>query len=134
MHTNDEGRVGTFTVDCSIQHPIHRERVAPVDDALVDTGSELTWIPASILRELGIATEKARETFIMADGRRLTRDVGFVIVRVGDRFTIDEVVFGEAGDLAILGARSLEGMNLAADPRAKRLVSAGPIPAARAAA
>jgi len=39
-------------------------------------------------------------------------------------------VFGEAGDLVLLGARSLEGLNLRVDPLTKTLVDAGPAPAA----
>jgi len=38
-------------------------------------------------------------------------------------FTVDEVVFAEKGDLLLLGARSLEGMNLTVDPRRKKLVA-----------
>ena len=40
---------------------------------------------------------------------------------VGDAFTIDEMVFGEPRDLVLLGARSLEGLNLRIDPVAKAL-------------
>jgi hypothetical protein len=46
---------------------------------------------------------------------------------------VDEVVFGEPADLAILGSRSLEGLNLRIDPVRKQLVDAGPAPAAVAA-
>jgi hypothetical protein len=49
---------------------------------------------------------------------------------VGRHFTIDEVVFAEPGDLLLLGARTLEGLNLTVDSRRKRLVAAGPLPAA----
>ena len=42
-------------------------------------------------------------------------------------------VFGEPGDLTLLGSRTLEGLNVRIDPRAKRLVDAGPAPAATAA-
>ena len=52
------------------------------------------------------------------------------LIRVEKSFTIDEVVFAEKGDLLLLGARSLEGLNLAVDPRRKKLVAAGPVPAA----
>jgi hypothetical protein len=45
--------------------------------------------------------------------------------------TVDEVVFAEKGDLLLLGARTLEGLNLVVDSRRKRLVAAGPLPAAR---
>ena len=40
------------------------------------------------------------------------------------------LVFGEPGDLTLLGARTLEGLSLVVDPRKKRLVAAGPILAA----
>jgi clan AA aspartic protease len=100
-------------------------------DLLVDTGAESTWIPRAILESIGIAPER-RETYQVADGRHLTRDVGYVIVHAGGKATNDDVVFGEPGDLSVLGARSLEGLNLRVDPRQKRLVDAGPIIAARA--
>jgi len=45
-------------------------------------------------------------------------------------FTIDEVVFAQKGDLLLLGARTLEGLNLVVDSRRKKLVAAGPLPAA----
>jgi hypothetical protein len=45
----------------------------------------------------------------------------------------DDIVFGEPGDLTLLGARSLEGLDLRIEPVTKRLVDAGPAPAAVAA-
>ena len=66
----------------------------------------------------------------MANGKVITRSVGFAIFRVGKQFTIDEVVFAEPGDMVLLGARTLEGMNLTVDPARKKLVAAGPLPAA----
>jgi hypothetical protein len=41
--------------------------------------------------------------FIMANGQVVTRGVGFAILRIGSNFTIDEIVFAEPGDLALLG-------------------------------
>jgi predicted aspartyl protease len=66
----------------------------------------------------------------MEYGQTITRSVGFAILRVDKYFTIDEVVFGEQGDLTILGARTLEGLSLAVDSRNKKLIAAGPLPAA----
>jgi hypothetical protein len=43
---------------------------------------------------------------------------------------MEEVVFAQPGDLSLLGARTLEGFNAVVDARKKRLVAAGPIPAA----
>jgi predicted aspartyl protease len=69
----------------------------------------------------------------MANGRQITRHVGYAIVRVGEHVTIDEVVFAEPGDLQLLGARTLEGLNLTIDPARRRLVGTGPLPVAAAA-
>lgn len=63
--------------------------------------------------------------------RRSRESVGFAIVRLGGAFTVDEVVFGESGDQCLLGTRTLEGLNLTVDARRKRLLAAGPLPAAR---
>ena len=56
--------------------------------------------------------------------------MGFPIIHAGGTFTTDEIVFGEPADLVLLGARSLEGLNLKVDLVGKRLVSAGPMFAA----
>ena len=66
----------------------------------------------------------------MANGHVVTRSVGFAIIRVDKYFTIDEVVFADPGDLLLLGARTLEGLNLAVDSTRKKLVAAGPLPVA----
>jgi hypothetical protein len=42
------------------------------------------------------------------------------------------VVFAEPGDMTLLGAHSLEGLNLRVDSTARRLVPAGPIVTAAA--
>jgi predicted aspartyl protease len=97
---------------------------------LVETGSEYTWVPATVLDRLDIGREKKDVRFVMANGQEITRSVGFAIVRHESFFTIDEVVFGEPGDLELLGARTLEGLNLQVDPQRKKLVAAGPVPAA----
>jgi predicted aspartyl protease len=97
---------------------------------LVDTGSEYPWVPEETLEKLGILREKKDLEFVMANGKTITRSVGFAIVRCEDAFTVDEVVFAEPGDLLLLGARTLEGMNRIVDSRLKKLVAAGPLPAA----
>ena len=97
---------------------------------LVDTRSEYTWIPAARLEKIGVKREKKDVRFIMANGEVFTRNVGFAVLRVAHHFTIDEVVFAEAGDLVLLGARTLEGLNLTVDAARKKLVASGPLPAA----
>jgi predicted aspartyl protease len=122
--------MGTFTVSCRIENPVERSRGADLPQMLVNTGSEYTWVPATILEQFGIAREKKDPTFVMANGQQITRSVGFAILRHTAYFTIDEVVFAEPGDLLLLGARTLEGFNLRVDAAQKKLVAAGPLPAA----
>lgn len=122
--------MGTFHVGCRLENHVHRDRAITVPRALVDTGSEYTWIPAKTLEKIGVPREKKDLVFTMANGQTITRSVGFAILRVEKHFTIDEVVFAELGDLTLLGARTLEGLSLVVDPRKKELVAAGPIPAA----
>ena len=101
--------MGTFSVGCKIENSVDRSRHVKLPRMLVDTGSEYTWAPATTLEKIGIAREKKDVEFMMANGQRITRSVGFAIIRVDKAFTIDEVVFAEKGDLLLLGARSLEG-------------------------
>lgn len=118
--------MGLFSVECVIENQQFRTRTVRVSNVLVDTGSELTWIKQDSLESVGIGTEKDDLRFVMANGQTITRSIGFAIIRVGDAVTTDEVVFGEAGDLQLLGARTLEGLNLRVDSRNRRLVAAGP--------
>jgi predicted aspartyl protease len=123
--------VGMFRVTIGVES-LARGRVRDVPEALVDTGSELTWIPRAILESLDVAVER-RRAFIVADGRRVERDVGYAIVHAAGTATVDEVVFGEESDFPLLGVRSLEGLNLRVDPVKKQLVDAGPVLAVAAA-
>jgi predicted aspartyl protease len=118
--------VGTFRIDIAIEHPAHRGERLGIQDVLVDTGSEFTWIPTPVLEQLGIQRERTQR-FILADGRVLERDIGIAIVHAEATLTPDWVVFAESGDMTLLGAHSLEGLNLRVDPAARRLVPAGPI-------
>jgi predicted aspartyl protease len=97
-----------------------------VENALVDTGSEYTWVPRDVLESLRIRPERT-ERFIVADGRTLERPLGFAIIHAGGTTAPDLVVFAEPGDMVLLGARSLEGLNLRVDALRKQLTPAGPV-------
>lgn len=118
--------VGTFRTTIMIESAERRGEMRTVEDALVDTGSEFTWAPRAVLEELGIRAEMIQRFFV-PDGRQLERSVGIGIVHAAGTKAPDYVVFGEPGDMIILGARSLEGMNLRVDALRKQLVPAGPI-------
>ena len=121
--------IGTFRTTMTLENPLRRGERRSLPDTLVDTGAELSWAPRAVLENLGIMPEK-RLGFRTADGRAIYREIGYAIVGAGAAETIDEVVFAEAGDMILLGARSLEGLNLRVDARSKQLVDAGPIVAA----
>ena len=122
--------MGTFYVGASVANHKNQKLATHIPKLLVDTGSERTWLPEAALERIGVVREKKDQAFVMANGSVVTRSVGFAIVRVGGSFTIDEVVFAEKGDLVLLGARTLEGLNLVVNPTVRKLVAAGPIPAA----
>ena len=121
--------MGTFRTHIEIENPVHPGARRLLHGVLVDTGAELSWLPAEVLESLGIGRRKVWR-FRQADGTILERETGYAIIRAGDTESVDEVVFGEPGDLVLLGARTLEGLNLRIDPVTKRLVDAGPAPAA----
>ena len=122
--------MGTFYAKCKIENPTNRSRSVVIPKLLVDTGSEFTWAPERMLARIGIRREKKDVRFVLANGQEVTRSVGFAIIRLDKYFTIDEVIFAEPGDLALLGARTLDGLNLTVEPVRRRLVASGPLPVA----
>ena len=124
--------MGIFRTTVGVESPITRGDVRLLADTMVDTGSEFSWIPRSILESLGVRKERS-QGFVVADGRRVDRDIGYAIIHAAGAATNDDVVFAEDGDMVLLGVRSLEGLNLRIDVVKKQLVDAGPIVAAPAA-
>jgi hypothetical protein len=83
---------------------------------------------AGQLEELGIRAQRKQAFEVeVADGRRIERDIGYALVRAGGTEAPDLVVFAEAGDMTLLGAHSLGGLNLRIDPIRKELLPAGPV-------
>jgi predicted aspartyl protease len=124
--------MGILRVAIAVESPMQRGDTRELVDVMVDTGSEYTWIPRAVLTELGIPVERL-ERFVTADGRIIARELGYAIVHAAETRTVDEVVFAEEGDMTLLGAHTIEGMNLRVDLKTKRLLPAGPVPAAAAA-
>jgi predicted aspartyl protease len=121
--------MGTFRIDIQIENPARPGERRALHSVLVDTGAELTWCPEQILDALGVERRK-RVRFRQADGSVLERWTGPAFIYAGGTTATDDVVFGEGTDMVLLGARSLEGLNLRVDPVSKNLVDAGPVPAA----
>jgi predicted aspartyl protease len=116
-------------VDIEIENPARPGAKSRLHGVLVDTGSELTWVPATELEAIGVQRRKLTR-FRQATGTIVERWTGAGMVYAGGTSTADDIVFGHPGDLVLLGARTLEGLNLRVDPVTKQLVDAGPAPAA----
>ncbi len=121
--------MGTFRVDVEIENPARPGERRVLKSVAVDTGAELSWVPAVILDSLGVERH-GKWRFRQVDGTILERWVGGAFVHVAGKRTTDDLVFGEPGDLVLLGSRTLEGLNLRVEPVTKQLVDAGPAPAA----
>jgi hypothetical protein len=114
--------VSIFKVHVVACNPKDRRQLTLPLEALVDTGSELTWLPAAILRGIGVEPG-CRQIFALACGQAVERQTGYVILRSRGHETAGEVVFGEPGDPPLLGARALAGFGVTMDDQTQRFVS-----------
>ncbi len=90
-------------------------------NALVDTGSTFTCLPANLLSEFGVVPYR-RIQFELSDGSVVEDDLGIVHVRMEGIITPTIAIFADEGAPALLGAYTLEGALLAVDPVRQRLV------------
>jgi len=93
-------------------------------DALVDTGATYTWIPRPVLQKLGIVPAFKRE-FLLADGRRIQRDVAQVVARINGQSLYTLCIFGDEKSEPLLGMVTLEEFGLGIDPVNRKLI---PVP------
>ncbi len=125
--------MGIFRTTVGVASLSDPQRRVDVEHMMVDTGSEYTWIAEERLSQLGVTPVRS-DRFETADGRILERHVGFAMLHAGGRSAPSVVVFAQPGDMVLLGAHGLEGLNLRVDLGRKELVPAGPMPAANATA
>ena len=114
--------MGTFTVPVEVGDSNGQ---AFVDiQALVDTGSTYTSIPASILSGLGVEVIE-RHPFEFADESIVEYGIGQATIRLDGRDRTVVVVFMPEGTSPLLGATTLEMFGLGVDPVEMRLA---PVP------
>ena len=118
-----------FKVSAVVRNTKDENKVSQPVEVLVDSGSELTWLPRDVL--IGIEVKPLRKrNFTTATKQQVTRETGYAIVSAEGFETVDEVVFAEPGDLALLGVRTLEGFGVMVDNIAHRFVATTTIVAA----
>ena len=113
--------MGTFTWPMRITS-MDGQRSSEIE-ATVDTGALYTMLPARALRELGVEPTGSR-TFLIADGSRVSMDIGEARATIDGESVVTIVAFGEDNAPPVLGAYTLEGLALAVDPASRRLVPA----------
>ncbi len=114
--------MSAFKVNVVARNPKREELSTQPLPALVDTGSELTWLPADVLMSVGI-TPRRKRIFATATQQKIEREVGYAILSAEGYETNDEVVFAEPGDMTLLGVRTLEGFGVMVDNIAHRFVA-----------
>jgi predicted aspartyl protease len=111
--------MGLTRVVVRISNPADRSRRIEAE-MLVDSGAIFSVVPADELRALGIEPEKV-ERFSLADGTSVTRPVGIARLEIAAASGGAPVIFGEPGDVWLLGALSLESLGLMLDPFKREL-------------
>jgi len=114
--------MSAFKVNVVARNPKREELSTQPIPALVDSGSELTWLPADVLASVGI-TQRRKRIFATARQQKVEREVGYAILSAEGYETNDEVVFAEPGDMRLLGVRTLEGFGVMVDNIAHRFVA-----------
>lgn len=102
--------------------PLNDPTRVVVEQFLVDSGASLTVLPENLWKSLGLEAQD-HVRIRLADGRMVTRPVGFAMIRFDGRSTPSRVILGEADDSKLLGVVTLEEMGLTLDPL-KRTLSA----------
>lgn len=114
--------VSLFKVNVVARNPKDESKATPPIEALVDTGSELTWLAADLLAQIGVTPRRTR-TFVTATKQIVSREVGYAILAAEGFETTDEVVFAQPGDMILLGVRTIEGFGVSVDNIGHRFVA-----------
>jgi clan AA aspartic protease len=93
--------------------------------ALVDTGATDTFLPASVLRKLGIQPA-GRRAYELADGSEQELPIGFGVIEVLGRAAGGTLVFAGEKEEPLLGVTVLESAGLWVDPQQERLIRRPP--------
>jgi predicted aspartyl protease len=114
--------VSIFKVNLVACNPKQREQMTMPLAALVDTGSELTWLPAEALQGIGIEA-LSLGTVPIAKDITVEREVGYALLRANGSEIAAGVVFARPGDRVRIGTQALAGFGVKMDDRAQRFVS-----------
>jgi predicted aspartyl protease len=110
--------MGTLEVRLQVSNPFSQAAVTV--DALVDSGSIYSAMPASFLRDLGIEPFETRSMRI-ANGEVAEYETGVSGFSAEGRYGIAWVIFGPPYQY-LIGATTLEDLALVIDPMGERVI------------
>ena len=111
--------MGMTVTKVRLHNPARRDRSVEVE-MIVDSGAIFSVVPGTLLRQIGIRPEST-ESFDLADGRPVRREIGNALYEIGDCTRAAPVVFGRKGDACLLGVVTLEALGLRLDPLRRKL-------------
>ena len=91
----------------------------------MDTGATDTFLPASVLRKLGIRPASQR-TYELADNTEVELPIGVGVIAMLGQVAGGTVVFAGENDEPLLGVTVLESIGLWIDPQLERLIPRPP--------
>lgn len=83
--------MGIFRTTITIENPTQPGVTLPVERVMVDTGSEYTWVPRTVLEAHALSPIRSVH-FMTADGRQIERAVCFGNVYAGGSSAPDILV------------------------------------------
>ena len=119
--------MSVFKVSLTAINPEDKSKRTPPVEVMVDTGSELSWLPKALLLDAGI-TPKGKRRFSMANKQIIEREFGYAILEAKDHETPDQVIFAESGDMSLLGVHTIEGFCVAIDNIGQRFIDIPAVP------
>ena len=111
--------MGLTQVTVRIANPGDRKRYSDVE-FLVDSGAIYTVVPQKLLKQLGIRPHSKR-AFFLANGEKIVRRIGDIAAEYQGLRGSSPVMFGEEGDMPLLGVTTLEALGLIFDPLRREL-------------
>jgi len=111
-----------FMVNLTAINSKEEHRCTPPIEVMVDTGSELSWLPKQSLLDAGIIP-RGKKRFSTATNEIVERDIGYAILAAEGYAAADIVVFAEDTDMSLLGVRTLEGFGVMVDNIGHRFVA-----------
>jgi clan AA aspartic protease len=119
-----EGDLGHIYAKITVR-PLAGSSKTWTGSALVDTGATDTFLPASILRKLGIEPS-ARRSYELADGTEKELPIGFGVIEVEGLAAGATLAFAGEKEEPLLGVTVLESTGLWLDPQRERLIRRPP--------